>query len=108
MRQRSGPPAPAMGRRPEREYLDSLLGPPPLLEGEDATAYHKLKISIFSAVKPEDAIDEMWVRDILDLLWETTRLRRLKAKLMHVAAHEGLENILRPRVDWASLDHLVE
>jgi hypothetical protein len=98
-----------MRRQLEKEAdLDSLLGPPPLLKGEDATAYQTLKIRILSAVKPEDAIEEMWVRDILDLLWETTRLRRLKAKLMNVAAHEGLKSILRPRVSFLYLDDLVE
>ena len=62
---------------PEKEPdLQSLLGPPPVLESEDASAYEALKFRIFSAVKPEDAIEQMWVRDVLDLLWETTRLRR--------------------------------
>ena len=33
---------------------------------------------------------------MLDLLWETMQLRRLKAKLMRAAAHEGLDKLLRP------------
>ena len=50
----------------------------------------------------------MWVRDVLDLLWETTRLRRLKAELMHAAAHEGLKRLLHPLVGFISLNELVE
>jgi hypothetical protein len=67
-----------MGRRAEEESnLESLLGPPPFLVGEDGNAYQTLKIRILSAVKPQDAIEEMSVReDIVDLLWETVRLRR--------------------------------
>jgi hypothetical protein len=105
MQHQSGLPVPEMGWQSEEESdLESLLGPPPLLEGEDVAAYHTLKIRIFAAVKPEDAIEGMWVRDILDLLWETVRLRRLKAKLMRVAAHEGLEKLLRPLVPFPSFD----
>ncbi len=51
---------------------------------------------IRSAVAPNDIIEEIWARDVLDLLWETLRLRRLKAKLMRAAAHERLDELLRP------------
>jgi hypothetical protein len=105
MTKRGAPPRPRLRVRlaPEEEPdLQSLLGPPPLLEGEDASAYEALKFRILAAVKPEDAIEQMWVRDVLDLLWETTRLRRLKAKLMHAAAHEGLKRLLSPLVFFTS------
>ena len=109
MQHRSNPLVPAMdGRSEEESDLQSLLGPPPLLEGEDASAYHMLKFRILSAVEPEDAIEEMWVRDIVDLLWETARLRRFKSKLISVAAHEGLRSLLRDRIAFKSLDHLTE
>jgi hypothetical protein len=107
MTKRGAPPRPRLRVRlaPQEEPdLQSLLGPPPLLEGEDASAYEALKFRILAAVKPEDAIEQMWVRDVLDLLWETTRLRRLKAKLMHAAAHEGLKRLLRPLMGFSSLE----
>ncbi len=50
--------------------LQSLLGPAPLLEGEDPTAYDELWQHVKTAVAPADAIEEVWVRDIVDLLWE--------------------------------------
>lgn len=78
--------------------LQSLLGPPPLLEGEDPTAYEELWRRMRSAVAPVDVIEEFWVRDYVDLLWETMRLRRLKAALMRAAAHEGLAKVLTPLV----------
>jgi len=91
------PLAPAEPERAE-PHTDpqSLFGPAPLLEGENASAYEALKSQIRSAVAPNDIIEEIWVRDVLDLLWETIRLRRLKAKLMRAAAHEGLDKLLRP------------
>ena len=66
--------------------LQSLLGPAALLEGEDPSAYDELWRRMKTAVAPADTIEEMWVRDIVDLLWETLRYRRLKAKLMQSAA----------------------
>jgi hypothetical protein len=99
----------------EGSDLQSLLGPAPILEGEDASAYEALRVQIRAAVEPKDIIEEFWVRDVVDLLWETLRLRRLKAALMHAAAHEGLDKVLTPLVPrfsergdlvraWASRD----
>ena len=97
MSHKTRPLAPAEPPRAEPHAdLQSLFGPAPLLAGEDASAYEALKGRIRAAVAPNDVIEEIWVRDVLDLLWETMRLRRLKAKLMQAAAHEGLDELLRP------------
>lgn len=74
--------------------IRALLGPPPLLEGEDRSTYDALHDRIYAAVRPEDTLEEIWTRDIVDLIWETLRLRGLKVALMRAAAHEGLEKIL--------------
>jgi hypothetical protein len=47
-------------------------------------------------MKPEDIFVELWARDIADLDWEVSRLRRLQASLMTAAAYEGLQKILEP------------
>jgi hypothetical protein len=92
-----------------------LLGPAPLFEGEDTAAYDELLARISGAVKPADIFEEIWVRDIVDLVWETLRLRRLKANLMTATAYRGLQQILKPLVGfleeeklakaWAARDH---
>lgn len=71
-----------------------LLGSPPLLNGEDAGAYDALYDRILETVRPKDVLEEIWVRDVIDLIWETLRLRRLKTALMKAASHEGLRTIL--------------
>ena len=76
--------------------LKSLLGPPPLLDGEDAGAYDALYGHIRTAVAPRDVLEEIWARDVIDNLWETLRLRRLKVRFMRASAHEGLASLLRP------------
>ena len=83
---------------PERVGRLALLGPPPLFDGEDTAAYDELLARISGAVKPSDIFEEIWVRDIVDLVWEAFRLRRLKANLMTATAYKGLEQILKPLV----------
>jgi hypothetical protein len=56
----------------------NIFGPPPLIEGEDAAAYDELLVRISAAVKPADILEDIWVREIVDLVWDTFRLRRFK------------------------------
>jgi hypothetical protein len=60
----------------------SLFGPPPLIEGEDAAAYDDLHTRVSSAVKPTDFIEEMFVRDIVDITWAIFRYRRLQSAFL--------------------------
>jgi hypothetical protein len=60
----------------------SLLGRPPLIEGEDAAAYEELLARIFSAKSPTDFIEEIWVRDLADVAWALLRLRRVLAAFL--------------------------
>lgn len=76
--------------------LKTLLGPPPLLDGEDAQAYDDLYHRIREAIAPRDVFEEVWARDFVDNLWEMLRLRRIKVKLVRASANEGLERLLRP------------
>jgi hypothetical protein len=67
----------------------SLFGPAPLIEGEDAAAYNEFLAKISSAVKPKDFLEEIWVRDLVDLSWEALRMRRIKARLLKPALSPG-------------------
>ena len=93
---------------PEKSGRLALFGSAPLIEGEDPAAYDELLARISGAVTPADILEEIWVRDVVDLVWEALRLRRLKAKLMIAAAYRGLERVLNPLVDWTVRDNLVE
>ena len=86
----------------------NFFGPPPLLDGEDPAAYDELLARVSGAVKPSDILEEIWVRDVVDLVWEALRLRRLKASLITAKAHNGLEQILQPLSDWETADALSE
>jgi hypothetical protein len=82
------------------------FGPAPLIEGEDAGAYDELLLRVSAAVRPADIFEEIWVRDIVDLVWEAFRLRRLKACMMTVGARKALAQGLAPLVGWAQADGL--
>jgi hypothetical protein len=101
----SPPPSPAAdlpARRPAR----ALLGPRPLIAGEDGSDYDDIRLRLIADVMPEDFIEEIWARNVVDLVWESIRLRRLKAQLMQAAAHEGLEEVLAPLFDSDDAEEL--
>jgi hypothetical protein len=75
--------------------LNEIFGPPPILEGEREQSYKDLYRRVRAAIGPIDVIEEIWVRDITDLSWETFRLRRLKAGLLALAAPDGMKTILQ-------------
>jgi hypothetical protein len=73
-----------------------FFGPPPLIPGEDPTAYEMLLARITEAVEPKDVLEEIWVREMVDLEWAVLRWRRLKANLFRVGKADGAYALLRP------------
>ena len=98
--------APASPPAPTRTPCQALLGPRPLIDGEDGTNYDVILERISADVAPEDFVEEILVRNVVDLVWDSVRLRRLKSHLLHAAAHEGLAWVLTPLLDWASAGQL--
>jgi hypothetical protein len=76
-----------------------LFGPPPLLEGEDSAAYDKIFIHISTAVKPSDTLEDIWVRDVVDLQWDVLRWRRLKMNLMAAGLRTKLNQLIKDSND---------
>jgi len=64
-----------------------LLGARPLVQGENLRSYDQLLERICATLQPRDSLEEIWVRDIVDLVWEGFRLRRAKALLMTDGTH---------------------
>ena len=81
----------------EISELSELLGPPPLLPGENEADYEALKMRIMAAVKPADAIEYLYVRDVTDLQWDLLRFRRLKSHLLSSSAPSGLAALMSAR-----------
>ena|SRR5208283_3815161 len=70
------------------------LARPPLLPGENEAHFTALASQLVAAAKPKDTIEEILVRDVIDLTWEIQRLRRAKAGLLTVSMGDGLEQVL--------------
>jgi hypothetical protein len=83
---------------PTREEIGGgplqFAGPVRLISGENSASYDELLARVTNTIKPGDIIEEMWVRDLVDLLWEVLRLRRLKASFLVGRAYEGLQKTL--------------
>jgi hypothetical protein len=71
-------------------------GEPTLLLGEDARGYDELLAEVSHVLVPHDVIEDMWIRDVVDLAWDVLRLRRIKANLLLVRAREALREVLDP------------
>jgi hypothetical protein len=67
----------------------------PLIIGEDPADYAQLTAKVLAVVRPGDFIEEMFARDVIDLFWEVTRLRRLKAGLLDANRGKGVKEILK-------------
>jgi len=81
---------------PGRARRLAWLGPPPLFKGEDAAVYHELSDRIVDALKPEDKLEDIWLRDFVDCEWDVLRYRRKKSSFMTSTAYEGLQKVLEP------------
>ena len=75
--------------RPEKtsgaKQQTSIFGSPPLDKDEDVEAYNELLKRVTDLLRPTDVIEEIYVRDLVDLTWERFRWRRGKAKLIQSA-----------------------
>ena len=82
-----------------------IFGPPPLLDGESQEVYDTLLARVTGTVNPKDIIEEIWVHDIVDLVWEILRLRRLKVALLSSSVGRGLHKLYhdRDKYDMGSL-----
>ena len=72
----------------------SIFGPAPILEGEDAESYNGLLARVSGEVKPTGIIEEIWIRDIVDLTWEILRWRRLRTAFISERVSSAVLNRL--------------
>jgi hypothetical protein len=86
------PPVPSV---PHPSATLARWAPPPLVAGEDGAAYDDLLVGISGAVKPAGILEDLWVRDVVDLIWDVIRLRRHKASQLAAAASDGMVELLR-------------
>ena len=70
------------------------IAPAPLLPGEREVDYASLAARIVGVARPRDAIEEFLTSDVIDLTWETLRLRRLKAGILRASIGTGIRKVM--------------
>lgn len=71
----------------------TLSGPPALLSTERKAEYETLLCALVKAVEPNDAVEMLWTRDIVDYCFEIRRLRQIRVGLVESARQDERENI---------------
>lgn len=89
-------------------HLDFLFSDRPLLADEDPDQYDTLLRSIVQQIQPADVIEAIWVKNIIDLIWEANRVRRWRRQILVQAQLKAAEDLIRPalrNVDPFNLNH---
>jgi len=76
------------------KQLESLLGQPSLLEGEDREAYLALRSAVIEDRQPKTVMDWIHVHDLVTQLWEEQRFRRASAAIIRGGMLAALEYYL--------------
>lgn len=80
------------------EALRELLGPPPLMQGEDEQRYWRLYQAVEDQVQPENFFDILRVKDLTDKVWEQLRNKSVMAALTETCFIKALSYLLVQRV----------
>lgn len=76
----------------------TIFGPPPILMGEDERVYDDLLEKVSSDIKPKGIIEQILIKDVVDLTYELFRLRGLKAAWLSDIIPDCLEEFLEPHI----------
>jgi hypothetical protein len=72
----------------------ALRSKPPVLRSESADEHTSLHKKLVEEIRPQGAIEAVYVEEITDLIWEIKRLRRCKVSVIHQMLRRALGNIL--------------
>src|SRR4051794_12196793 len=79
---------------PHLDTQDKLLSTRSLLTTESAEEYSALCKALDQQIQPRDFMEKMYVEDMVDIICDTLRLRRMKTSLINAALPGALERLL--------------
>ena len=79
----------------EKNLIDDLFGPPPLIKGEDLARYRRLQSAVEHEISPKTFFEKVYAREMTDKLWEQQRYRQNTASLVEAAYVDALASLLR-------------
>lgn len=62
--------------------LKKIFGPPPVLSTESSDAYDAIMTRLFECIRPEDFVEQMFVKDLTNYQWEIMRYMRHKTLMI--------------------------
>jgi len=71
-----------------------IVSRPPLLASERKQEFEELHKALEQDLKPRGAVEEFYVADLANLIWEISRLRRAKAAIINLAFKDALSGVL--------------
>ena len=80
-------------------HVEAVLGPPPLLPGEDVAAYRQLLARLSLDLVPTDTIEWLDLKEIGDLSWELLRWRRLRGAYLFRLQRDRIEGFLTDKAE---------
>jgi hypothetical protein len=83
-------------RKLTEDEVKALLGPPPLIRGENEEAFWKWWRAFVAAYEPQTLSDWIGVHELACKHWEQNRLRRSTSALIDGALIGGLKRLLAP------------
>ncbi len=88
----------------EIEAIDRLIAEavwcrvPNVILGESKEVHKEFLLHLFGELNPRGLLEEAWVEDVFDHVWNLLRYRNLKTALLNAAAYQGLQRILTPLI----------
>jgi hypothetical protein len=74
--------------------IERVFEHPPLMIGERARAYNTVRDALINAIRPQNYIEWLLLKQAADLYWETIRLGKQKAALVAMSWREALGQLL--------------
>ena len=71
-----------------------LFEDPPLLRGEDRNAHRSLAAGVLAAIRPEDAVVLLFVKEFVEATWDIQRWRKMRTLLISMTQKDALRDIL--------------
>jgi hypothetical protein len=71
----------------------------PLLITESDEEFHRIRQALYEETKPVGIIEEMYVEEIAEIIWQILRLKRCKAGVTNLAFHKASAEILNKLMD---------
>src|SRR5438045_7125827 len=85
--------APSIGQL-RNGAMTAFIGPAPIGPCEDGRDYDNLLMSVSSTLRPSDPLEDVWVREIVDVVWESFRLRRVKTAILKLEERDAVRSVI--------------